>query len=512
MKSKEELELKVLKHLLTSDKAINKAISLNIKPDHFTYVAEMEKGCYHRQIFRLLMKYFEESGGSLLSRSVLENRLVKVKVSDLDKGKYMLAWEKIQEQDDDPNEFYDLLLQLKQNLALQFFNLMFKQGHETMAENGLEEAVELVQENLDKVKEEMLLLEAARQNIDITEGADFFEQEYKKRRDHPEKYRGIHCGLKDIDDRTFGFLPGQLITVLAPSSGGKSVQLLNWAYYAHSVCNKNVLYFSFEMDIWLCMLRHLSLAFRIPYDLLKSITCPPDELNSLIEKMKLQKGGAYFEYEVNMEDPTPEFIDSRIRELINTKGKPDMVVVDYIGNMTTRKSRKDAKNWEKQGDAVELLFAIAKRYEIPVLTAQQVNREAIRETRKAKEAGKASGFWQDAASGDQRLMHYSYYVIGMEPDKQNKMLTYHPVKMRDAYFESFSARIDPEHNGIYELSPDEQENYRMIMGTNSSEDKPKETRKTGFAPTPPTPSEGTSNIYSPHDLVIELADEWDLPE
>jgi hypothetical protein len=296
---------------------------------------------------------------------------------------------------------------------------------------------------------------------------------------------------------------------LAPSSGGKSVQLLNWANYANTICNKNILYFSFEMDVWLCMLRHISLAFRIPYDLLKSITCPPEEMYTLIEKLKQLKGGPYFEYEVNMEDPTPEFVDSRIMELTNTKGKPDMVVVDYIGNMKSRTSSKDAKGWEKQGDAAEGLFKLAKKYEIPFLTAQQINAPAIRENRKAKEAGKASGYWQDAASGDQRLMHLSYYVLALDPDKQNKMLTYHPVKMRDAYFDSFSAKIDPTHNGIYELTSEEQENYRNIMGTNTGQSDSSKDNKTH---TPVSPTPGESNIYTPDDLTITIADEWDLPE
>jgi hypothetical protein len=284
----------------------------------------------------------------------------------------------------------------------------------------------------------------------------------------PNLYRGVECGLKVIDEKTFGWMGGQLIVLLAPSSGGKSVQLLNWAHYAHSVQNKNVLYFSFEMDLWQCMLRHISLAYQVPYSALKGMNLTPNELTQLTEEIRKQQGGAYFEYDVSLEDPTPEYVESRIRELTQTKGRPDLVVIDYMGNMTTRSSRREAKPWEKQGDAFERLHVIAKRYSIPCLTAQQINRDAIRENRKRKEDKKAAAYWQDAASGDQRLMHLAHFVIGLEPHKDESMVTYHPVKMRDAWFPPCGAKWDAEYNTVRDLSDEEQERWMQIARLNGT--------------------------------------------
>jgi len=67
------------------------------------------------------------------------------------------------------------------------------------------------------------------------------------------------------------------------------------------------------------------------------------KLNHCINGLKKSEDGSYFEYDVNMEDPTPEYIDSKIRDLIATKGKPDLLVVDYIGNMTVRNPQKGAE-------------------------------------------------------------------------------------------------------------------------------------------------------------------------
>jgi hypothetical protein len=65
-------------------------------------------------------------------------------------------------------------------------------------------------------------------------------------------------------------MPGQIVVFLAPSSCGKSVMLLNSALHANKVCKKKVLYLSFEMNSWLCLLRHVSLSFEIPYYQIKS--------------------------------------------------------------------------------------------------------------------------------------------------------------------------------------------------------------------------------------------------
>jgi hypothetical protein len=162
-----------------------------------------------------------------------------------------------------------------------------------------------------------------------------------------------------------------------------------------------------------------------------------------------------------MEDPTPDYIDGKIRELIATKGKPDLLVVDYIGNMTVRNAANGAKDWENQSKAITELFKMAKRYNIPIITAQQINRETIRDSRKSKEANKFMSYDQAAASGGQNLMHLCTYAIAMEPNREKGYCVFHPVKMRDAWFNPFPVRMNPEYNKVEEMTPEEQE---TIMG------------------------------------------------
>ena len=197
-------------------------------------------------------------------------------------------------------------------------------------------------------------------------------------------------------------------------------------------------------------------SFEIPYSQLKDNNLSPDEVKNITDGL-YDPEKAYFEYDVNMEDPTPEYIDSRIRDLIATKGKPDLLVVDYIGNMTVRNAPNGSKDWELQSKAITELFKMAKRYNIPIITAQQINRETIRDARKQKEANKFMSYDQAAASGGQVLLHLCTYAIAMEPNREKNYCILHPVKMRDAYFKPFPIAMDPEFNKVRELDPVEQE-------------------------------------------------------
>jgi replicative DNA helicase len=462
----QELEHMVLAHITKSVKSLDKTLSRQITDDHFCFIEENEKSCYTKALFKLIKKYSEECGG-LLTTFVLESKLNEINAKPKIKGNFFALWEEIQAIDIDENDLHELLSLFKHRRSLRLMSKMFTEGMETLSENGLDDSLKKIQQNLEEIHNEKSETGADRHNFDVIESSDYFLNEYNKRIDHPELFKGISCGLGNIDTKTFGWMPGQIVVFMAPSSGGKSVMLLNSAVHAHRECKKNVLYMSFEMNSWLCLLRHISLTFEVPYSALKDNALAPDEIKKIINGLNNQKDGAYFEYDVNMEDPTPEYIDSRIRDLIATKGKPDLLVVDYIGNMTIRNAPNNSKDWENQSQAIKQLFIMAKRYNIPILTAQQINRETIRDSRKSKEANKFMSYDQAAASGGQNLMHLCTYAIAMEPNREKGYCILHPVKMRDAWFHPFPIAMDPDYNKVRELDLIEQEQIMSMHAMNS---------------------------------------------
>ena len=464
-----ELEIMCLAHIINSAKSMEKLLARNVNSGHFTYIAPGDKQSYTQAIFELISEYWTVSGGSLFTSYVLESKFLEYNVSDKVKAKILNVWTEILDAEIDDNNFHEILTQLKNKQCLRLISEMMTESNNQLSnpsENkGISNAVNVIMGKLDEIQAEMNETHTDIQTFDVAQSSDFFNQEYNKRLNHPELFRGINCGISNLDEKTFGWLPGQIVVFLAPSSGGKSVMLLNSAMHANQVCNKKVLYLSFEMNSWLCLLRHVSLMFEIPYSQIKKTDLSADEIKFITEGLKKAENGPYFEYDVNMEDPTPEYIDSKIRDLIASKGKPDLLVVDYIGNMTVRDAPKGAKDYELQSLAIKKLFTMAKRYNIPIITAQQINREAIRDARKAKENNKFMSFDQAAVSGGQVLMHLCTYAIAMEPNKEHGYCILHPVKMRDAHFQPFPVALNPDYNKIKELTKEEQE---AIMGKHNA--------------------------------------------
>lgn len=459
-----ELEISVLSHIIKNPKSLDKLLARRITKEHFDHIGEGDKVSYTSSLFKLILDYWTESGGAVMTTFVLESKMDQFKVNDKNRAKLFSLWAEVQDNEINDNDLHELLSQLKNKRCNKLLTDTLYELNEKIKDKGLDNALEVLKNGLDLIQVEKNEISADKQSFDITESADFYKSEYEKRINNPEQYKGIECGLSNIDSQTFGWMPGQIVVFLAPSSGGKSVMLLNAAMHANVNNKKKVLYLSFEMSAWLCLLRHISLQFEIPFDELKSNNISKDELNTIMDGLNKTKGGPYFEYDVNMEDPTPEYIDSKIRDLIATKGKPDLLVVDYIGNMTVRNAPNNAKDWELQSAAVKELFRMAKYYNIPILTAQQFNRETIRDSRKSKEANKFMTYDQAAASGGQNLMHLCHYAIAMEPNKEKGYCVLHPVKMRDAMFRAFPVAMDQAYNKVRELSPEEQE---VIMSMHS---------------------------------------------
>jgi len=472
------LEIMCLSAITKSTRCMDKALLRNLSLDHFVFQEQNEKLSYTKSLFALIQQYWEESKGSLVTSFVLESKLNEHKVKEIDRRKLVSLWDEIENSDCDENDFFEVISQLKKFAGLRNLTIAFEETNEYLSEGNLKKTIETIQDKIDIIQADITDSFNDKQNFDVSDSADFFKNEYQKRLTQPELYKGIECGISNIDSKTFGWMPGQIIVFLAPSSGGKSVMLLNSALHANKVCKKKVLYLSFEMNSWLCLLRHVSLSFEIPYDQIKGTDLSPDEMKTIYDGLKSQEDGPYFEYDVNMEDPTPEYIDQKIRELIAAKGKPDLLVVDYIGNMTVRKATAGAKDWENQSQAVKGLFLLAKRYNIPVLTAQQINRDTIRDSRKSKDEKKFMSYDQAAASGGQNLMHLCTYAIAMEPNREHGYCILHPVKMRDAWFNPFPIRMNREFNKVTELEEEEQQQILALHGVATGNTTIKELPKT----------------------------------
>jgi len=454
--SQRDLEFKVLKCITTYDTALDIATEKSLQDFYFLSKEPGIEIPLTGKIFNLCNSYYKDSGGFKLTETVLESLLLKKNVQPAAQAKMLTIWYDLCEEEVSLDDLPHLIDLMKDRYVVTLQAECIDKVAELVNKDQVTESITIISDYVSVMHEVKDDFQKDKVAFDMSDASNFFLAEYDERALNPNLYKGIDCGLSHIDHKTFGFMPSQLIVLLAPSSGGKSVQLLNWADHAHRVCKKNVVYFSFEMSSWLCKTRHASLISEVDYSHIKGMNITAAEREQLDKALQAANNGKYFEYIEAIEDPTPEFIEQKIKELTLSRGKPDLVVVDYVGNMTTRGTSKNAKHWEKNGDASEGLFKLAKRFGIPILTAQQVNRDAIKENRKRKDDGKSAAYYQDAASGDQRLMHLATYVIGMEPNKDEHLCWYHPVKMRDSWFPPFAAKWIPEYNKVVELTDSQQ--------------------------------------------------------
>lgn len=509
--TQELLEKQVLKHMLVSKSAINKCKNLNITKDHFVWKPENSplKKSPTTKLFDMIIDYYNIAD-SLFTYNVMENKLIDSRQSDLVKESYAVLWQDIQSQEIDENNLHEWCMQLRKNKAVKEVGELFVKGQEKISTEGLENAIQYIDDQVDSVKNELSDVFIEKHNFSLNNASEYFQTEYLKRIRNKDKYTGIPSGFSLLDNKTHGWFGGQVVVFLGPSAGGKSTMLLNLAHNAF-MSKKNVLYFSFEMDAWTCLLRHISRLYEIDVSFLRGLNLDDDRVAEIAKKLNDLPKDSVFDYFISDENATAEYVESKIKEYIMADKFPDIVVIDQIANMTTEKTPFNADLWRRGGDAIVYLESVAKKYNITILTAQQFSTYQVKDTKKQKQEGKARQYYQDAASGDQRLIHKAFYVIAMEPDVQNNICTLYPVKMRESWFKPFVLKWDSSYSAVLELSDDEQSMWQKTLGLEFGD--PMTIKKDGGSIIDDNDSNQFSNVIEVGndeiDFDISLPVDWD---
>jgi replicative DNA helicase len=180
---------------------------------------------------------------------------------------------------------------------------------------------------------------------------------------------GVPSGFKDLDEKTGGLQPGELIVIAARPSMGKTALALNIARNAAVDHGKKVAIFSLEMTKRALALRFLSSEARVDLSSFRR------GFGSHADHTKLvQKAGVLAEAPIWIDDSgliTILEIKAKCRRLATERGL-DMVMVDYLqlAHGDTRAARKDLEIAEISHG----LKALAKELDIPVIALSQLNR------------------------------------------------------------------------------------------------------------------------------------------
>jgi len=165
--------------------------------------------------------------------------------------------------------------------------------------------------------------------------------------------------------------PKTLTCFLGQVNVGKSIFLGNIATNM-VLANRNSLLISLEMSEFMYSKRISSQITQIPHNQLKTYA---DELKDTVLHVGRNLESKLVIKEYPPKTVTVRNIDAYITKLIQKGFKPDVVVVDYINLI--KPSSKNLNSYEGVKEVAEQLRALSFKYNVPIVTASQLKRDAF---------------------------------------------------------------------------------------------------------------------------------------
>lgn len=180
---------------------------------------------------------------------------------------------------------------------------------------------------------------------------------------------GIPTGFTDLDYRTAGLQPSDMILIAARPSMGKTAFALNLA--AYSACKKHITtaIFSLEMSKVQLMNRFLAMESGVSAQNMRTGNLSDGEWEKLVE------GAAILGDSELIIDDTPGISISDLRSKcrkIKLEKNLGMIIIDYIQLMTSN-SRAESRQQEVS-EISRSLKALARELNVPVVALSQLSR------------------------------------------------------------------------------------------------------------------------------------------
>lgn len=203
----------------------------------------------------------------------------------------------------------------------------------------------------------------------INELIDYYEKFMEERLDF--KKNVIPSPYPSVDKYIVGWLPGQLITIAARTSVGKSV-IATQSLLTACEAGKSVKLFSLEMSNEQVLDRMVSSLAMV--NLEHMLTKPLTQE----EKTRFKEAtDSIRQYKLSIDDSPNVTIDyirnSAIRQAQSPEGL-DMIIVDYLQLITNE--RKGLSRQEIVADISRSMKILAKELQVPVMILAQLNRES----------------------------------------------------------------------------------------------------------------------------------------
>ncbi|MDD6811986.1 MAG: replicative DNA helicase [Lachnospiraceae bacterium] len=180
---------------------------------------------------------------------------------------------------------------------------------------------------------------------------------------------GIATGFIDLDYRTAGMQPSDLILVAARPSMGKTAFVLNIAEYVAFRQNQTVAIFSLEMSKEQLVNRLFAMESKVDSQHLRTGNLSDEEWEKLIES-----AGIIGKSNLIIDD-TPGISISELRSKCRKyklEHNLEMIIIDYL-QLMTGSGRSDSRQQEIS-DISRSLKALARELHVPVIALSQLSR------------------------------------------------------------------------------------------------------------------------------------------
>ena len=182
---------------------------------------------------------------------------------------------------------------------------------------------------------------------------------------------GIPTGFIDLDYKTSGLQPSDLILVAARPSMGKTAFVLNIAQHVAFRSNKTVAIFSLEMSKEQLVNRLFSLESQVDAQLLRTGNLKDSDWEKLIE------GAGVIGKSKMIIDDTPGISISELRSKCRKcklEQGLDLIIIDYLQLMTGRVGGRAESRQQEISDISRSLKGLARELNVPVIALSQLSR------------------------------------------------------------------------------------------------------------------------------------------
>ena len=229
------------------------------------------------------------------------------------------------------------------------------------------------------------------------------------------KLSGVPTGLYDLDRKLTCLHGGELIIAGARPGMGKTALALGIALFAAERVNSRIALFTMEMPKEQIGMRILANAANINMQRLRNGMLSDDEWMKIGDTLNhLSTCRIYIDDTPGL---SPSKMRSRVRRLMMELGGLDLIVIDYLGLMSSDKRQENRQ--QEVSDVSRGLKAIALELKIPVLACAQLARANTARKNKRPQLSDLRDSGSIEQDADVVLfIHREKYYQSDEPDEE----------------------------------------------------------------------------------------------